>query len=293
MVPKLTLQHIYIYICAVKLKSGPRFGGFKVKKWSKLKVKKWSKFFFHCFSPHFYSVLGAFLEAQIVQQCVKIVFLQNLGDVKNEVFEKKIAFFVFFLFYVGKIETEKRKKIKWKRAKNPIKIGLFLRWSSKNVKNQKKWIFSKYWLTLCVSVREKKRAFSCTLSVLAKNFFWPKTVQTRKNYKNSGFSRNCPKPKMTPFFWKRVFFDMGEKVGFTNCVFQKLCFPENIIFIVFSAKHSFSKTKTGMLKKTENIMKNSGLFLNMAKWCFLGWCFFEVLVLLWFVFGVFGIVPGV
>ena len=31
-----------------------------------------------------------------MQQCVKIVFLQNLGDVKNEVFEKKIAFFVFF-----------------------------------------------------------------------------------------------------------------------------------------------------------------------------------------------------
>ena len=39
-------------------------------------------------------------------------------------------------------------------------------------------------------------------------------------------------------------------------------------------------------------MKNSGLFLNMAKWCFLG-LFFEVLMLLWFVFGVFGIVPGV
>ena len=39
-------------------------------------------------------------------------------------------------------------------------------------------------------------------------------------------------------------------------------------------------------------MKNSGLFLNMAKWCFLG-LFFEVLVLLWFVFGVFDIVPGV
>ena len=40
-------------------------------------------------------------------------------------------------------------------------------------------------------------------------------------------------------------------------------------------------------------MKNSGLFLNMAKWCFLGLFFFEVLVLLWFVFGVCGIVPGV
>ena len=39
-------------------------------------------------------------------------------------------------------------------------------------------------------------------------------------------------------------------------------------------------------------MNNSGLLLNMAKWCFLG-LFFEVLVLLWCVFGVFGIVPGV
>ena len=45
-----------------------------------------------------------------MQQCVKIVFLQNLGDVKNEVFEEKIAFFVFFLFYVGDLETEKNGK---------------------------------------------------------------------------------------------------------------------------------------------------------------------------------------
>ena len=37
---------------------------------------------------------------------------------------------------------------------------------------------------------------------------------------------------------------MVEKVGFINCVFVKLCFPENTIFIVFSAKHSFSKIKT-------------------------------------------------
>ena len=39
-------------------------------------------------------------------------------------------------------------------------------------------------------------------------------------------------------------------------------------------------------------MKNSGLFWNMAKWCFLG-LFFEVLILLWFVFGVSGIVSKV
>ena len=44
-----------------------------------------------------------------MSQCVKIVFLQNFGFVKNEVFEKKIAFFVF---YVGEIETEKKTKKK-------------------------------------------------------------------------------------------------------------------------------------------------------------------------------------
>ena len=39
-------------------------------------------------------------------------------------------------------------------------------------------------------------------------------------------------------------------------------------------------------------MKNSGLFLNMAKWCFLG-LFFEALIELWFLFGVSGIVSKV
>ena len=28
---------------------------------------------------------------------------------------------------------------------------------------------------------------------------------------------------MTSFWGKKVFFDMVEKVGFTNCVFEKLC----------------------------------------------------------------------
>ena len=108
---------MYVYIYAVKLKSGPRFGGFKVKKWSKFKVKKWSKFF--TVSPFLYC-FWAFLETQIVQQCVKIVFLQNLGDVKNEVFEKKIAFFCFFFFYVEKIETEKRKNKKMEKSQKAL-----------------------------------------------------------------------------------------------------------------------------------------------------------------------------
>ena len=58
---------------------------------------------------------------------------------------------------------------------------------------------------------------------------------------------------MTPFFQNGVCFGMGEKVGFTNCVSEKLCSPENTLFIVFSAKHSSCNLKSGMLKKTENL----------------------------------------
>ena len=134
------VKHIYIY--AVELKTGPRFGVSSVKNWSKSSVKNWSNFFFAVF-PQFYSVFWAFLETQIVQQCVKIVFLQNFGNVKNEVFEKKIAFFVFFLFYVGDRETEKAKKKKREKAKKTYKNRVFLRWSSKNMKNQKKDFFAK------------------------------------------------------------------------------------------------------------------------------------------------------
>ena len=53
---------------------------------------------------------------------------------------------------------------------------------------------------------------------------------------------------MTPFLEKGV-FDMVEKVGFTNCVFEKLCFPENTIFIVFSANTAFQKQKLYVEKK--------------------------------------------
>ena len=71
---------------------------------------------------------------------------------------------------------------------------------------------------------------------------------------------------------------MVEKVGFTNCVFEKLCFPENTIFIVFSAKHSFWKTKTVCWKKTENLWKIVGCFWTWQNGVF-GGLFFEVLIL--------------
>ena len=69
------------------------------------------------------------------------------------------------------------------KAKKPYKNRLFWRWSSKIVKNPKKWIFSKNCLTLFVSGREKKRAFSCALSVWAKIFFGPKQCKAGKTIK--------------------------------------------------------------------------------------------------------------
>ena len=60
-----------------------------------------------------------------MSQCVKIVFLQNFGVVKNEVFEKKIAFFVFFFLMLENRNRKKKKNKKGKIAKNPIKIGFF------------------------------------------------------------------------------------------------------------------------------------------------------------------------
>ena len=56
--------------------------------------------------PNFIVFL-AFLETQIVSQCVKIVFLQNFGLSKMRFSKENCT--CFFPFYVGDIETKKRK----------------------------------------------------------------------------------------------------------------------------------------------------------------------------------------
>ena len=50
-----------------------------------------------------------------------------------------------------------------------------------------------------------------------------------------------------------VFFVIGEKVGFANCVLEKLRSSENTIFIEFSARHSSCSQKAVCWKKTENV----------------------------------------
>ena len=159
--------------------------------------------------------------------------------------------------------------------------------------NQKKRISSKNWLTPFVSRREKKSAFSYTLSVLAKMFFFgPKQCNAGNTIKIGGSAEIARKKTKWHLFWeKRCFFDMVEKVGFTNCVFEKLWFPENTIFIVFSAKHSFSKTKT-VYWKEQKIYEKLWVVFEHGKVVFLG-LFFEVSIFKRFVFGVSGIVSKV
>ena len=155
-------------------------GVLKLKTGPSLKLKTGPS----CFTvfPHFYSVLGVFLKTQIVSHCAKIVFLQNFGDVKNEVFEKKIAFFVFVFFFCWRNRNRKNKNKQNGKANKPYKNRVFKVVIQKCDKS-KKWIFSNNRLTLFVSGREKKRAFSCTLSVLAKNFLDQNSVNQEKTIK--------------------------------------------------------------------------------------------------------------
>ena len=154
--------------------------------------------------------LGIFRNTNSVTVCQNSVFAK-FWVVKNEVFEKKIAFFVLF-FYVGEMETEKRQKRKWKRPKHPIKIS-FLRWSSKNVKNQKNRFLAKIaWHYLCQEGR--KNAHFRAHYLFWPKFFWTKTVQSRKHYKNRGFSGNCKKKQKWHLFLEKSVFWHGWKSGF-------------------------------------------------------------------------------
>ena len=65
--------------------------------------------------------------------------------------------------------------------------------------NQKKWNLA------FVSGREKKRAFSCTLSVLAKKFFGPKQCKPGKTIKIGVSAEIAQKQNDTFFLEKGVF----------------------------------------------------------------------------------------
>ena len=96
------------------------------------------------------------------------------------------------------------------------------------MKNPKKKVFfCKACLTLFVSGREKNAHFRAHYLFWPK-LFWPKQCKPRSTIKIGVSAEIAQNQKWHLFFGKGVFFDMVEKLGFANCVFEKLCF-----FLVF------------------------------------------------------------
>ena len=111
-----------------------------------------------------------------MSHCAKIVFfLQNLGDVKNEVLEKKIACFVLVFLCWKNRNRKKEKNENGKSPKNPIKIGFLKVVMQKCEKSKKMDFLQKMHDTICVKKGEKTRIFVHTI-FLGQKIFWPKTV---------------------------------------------------------------------------------------------------------------------
>ena len=143
--------------------------------------------------------------------------------IKNEVFEKKIAFLVFS-FLCWRNRNKKKKKKKMEKTKKPYKNSFF-KVVIQNCEKSKKWIFSKNCLTLFVSGREKKNAHFRAHHLFWPNFFFgPKQCKAGNTIK-IGVSAEIvkkQKAKMTPFFGKGCFSTRLKKWVLLT-VFLKSC----------------------------------------------------------------------
>ena len=160
--------------------------------------------------------------------------------------KRKLHFFCFCLFYVWERETEKGKK-QWKckkGQKNLYKNSVFFRWSSKNVKNQRKRNFwGKNCLTLFVSGREKQTRIFVHTICFGQMFFLIKTVQNLETLwkieKGFFFAKIAWHHLCHLFFEKkRAFSWCGRLSGFWPNVFlTKTVFkPRNTIKIGVSTE---------------------------------------------------------
>ena len=146
-----------------------------------------------------------FLKTNSVNFCQNSVS-QNCRDVKNEVFEKKLAF-LLLLFLCCCKRTEKQKQ---KKAKNTYKNRVFKVVIQKWEKYKNGFLEKIAWQYVCQEGR--KNAHSRAHYLFWPKMFGPKQWKPRKNYKkNSGFSGNCPKPKKWQLFLKKVFLTWVTK----------------------------------------------------------------------------------
>ena len=97
-----------------------------------------------------------------------MAFLQNIGDVENEVFEKKIAFFSFFM-----LEKWKQKNKENGKTKKPYKNSVF-KVVIQKCEIKKMDFLQKLPDTICGRKGEKTH-------FRAHYLFWPKDVLAQKN----------------------------------------------------------------------------------------------------------------
>ena len=81
---------------------------------------------------------------------------------------------------------------------------------------------------------------------------------------------------MTPFLEKGVFLTWLKKWVLLTVFLKSCALLKTLVLIVFSAKAQLFRQQKIYVEQNRKFMKNSGLFLNMEKWCFLGLSFFQV-----------------
>ena len=135
----------------------------------------------------------------------------------------------------------------------------------------KKWIFSKNFLTLFVSGREKKRAFSWHYLFWPK-FFGPKQCKPGNTIKIGVSAEIAQNQKLHLFFEKGVFLTWVKKWVLLTVLLKSCVFWKHYFYSVFS-KHSFSKAKPVCWKKGK-LWKIEGCFGIWQHGFFLGLSFF-------------------
>ena len=138
----------------------------------------------------------------------KVFFFFLLPGCQEWGFRTQTCIFGFCLLYDKMLEKDKQKK--GQRQRKDYKSSVF------KVVLQKWEKWKNGFLAKIACQEGRKTCIFMHTICFGQNFGGPKQLKTRKHYKNSGFSGNCPKPKMTPnlFSWKRLFLGWVKKCFF-------------------------------------------------------------------------------
>ena len=184
------------------------------------------------------------------------IFLAVCQGVKKRVFEKNVHF-LFLSFLCWKKKKRKHENNgKRKFQKKPRKI-VFFGWLWRKMFFFVKLSFfrkiGKHYL--CSEGKKKVRIFVATICFWKMSLFLV-PIKSHQTLQKSGFQRTQGKTQNGTFGCKSAILGFPSKRGFTICDAWKLCFAENTIFIVFSAKHSFVDLKEcTLIKKTKILQK--------------------------------------